>query len=327
MMLKEDVITIVISLTDKTNTYYRHAVALISSIVNNTKYPIKCYVISDDTLGLEAKTTIKEVGRENCDEIIFIQIDEHYFDDIIKHQSNSSVNVVSKASLYRLLIPKLLTEKKAIYLDTDIIVDMDIHQLWSVNFKDNLLAAVRDVPSALNMVKKLKFYKKAKIESSSYFNAGVLLLNLDKIREEMDLFNKSYEFFTKYEDAPMLDQDALNYVFKGKTQLLESNFNRIIDEDYYLNDDLDCLNSIWHYAGPLYKPWNGIHTDLDKKYWKYLIMGAANNHELILKSINLVTPYNYSLDRIISIQKIAQRRKFLKLCFKRIFQEVFRKKW
>jgi lipopolysaccharide biosynthesis glycosyltransferase len=87
-----------------------------------------------------------------------------------KWRSTSSI-----ANYFRLLAPRILPAniQKILYLDSDIIVRRSLRDLWSTDLSDHALAAVEDsfcVPGA------------GYVELPSgakYFNAGVLLVNLD----------------------------------------------------------------------------------------------------------------------------------------------------
>ena len=56
-----------------------------------------------------------------------------------------------------------------------------------------------------------------------YFNAGVLLIDLDKVRAER-LFSKAKDFLER-EDPPLADQDALNWALWGRWHPLDIAWN------------------------------------------------------------------------------------------------------
>ena len=50
-------------------------------------------------------------------------------------------------ALYRLFVPQVLpnTVNKIIYLDSDLIVNLDIKELWQIELDDKILAAVPEI--------------------------------------------------------------------------------------------------------------------------------------------------------------------------------------
>ena len=74
--------------------------------------------------------------------------------------------------------------KKGLYLDSDIIVLGDISKLYNNDIQDNIIGAcvdmsIQDVPEFLNYVENA-----VGIDRAKYVNSGVLLMNLEKMREE-----------------------------------------------------------------------------------------------------------------------------------------------
>lgn len=48
------------------------------------------------------------------------------------------------------MIPELIDVEKVIYLDSDLIVNLDISTLWNINIKNYILGAVLDIESSRN---------------------------------------------------------------------------------------------------------------------------------------------------------------------------------
>ena len=46
--------------------------------------------------------------------------------------------------LFRLLIPDLLECPKVIYFDCDVLVNLDIRELWDIDLEGNCIGGVRD---------------------------------------------------------------------------------------------------------------------------------------------------------------------------------------
>lgn len=191
---------------------------------------------------------------------------------------------ITSASYWRFALPILLPRvEKLIYLDTDVVVLEDLSLLWNEVCIDNyFLAGVPGVGVAgnLNEGRKSREFLKGLGYSdfSKYVNAGVLVLNAKKIRDE-NSFQKLITMANQY-DFPMHDQDCLNFVFDGKIQILDWRWNFAIHEkiDNYpewlkekVHDRISSMNlSIIHYVGAG-KPWRCMFRPLRELWIMYAI--------------------------------------------------------
>lgn len=166
---------------------------------------------------------------------------------------------------YRMFIPSMFSElPRAVYLDSDIVLCDDVAKLYFTDIGDNLLGAVTDesvitVPVFCDYVK-----RQIGVESESeYFNSGVLLMNLDGMREEKieEIFIQlllAYNFNTV---AP--DQDYLNFLCRGRVHYLDAGWNkhaipgRDIDESELHLVHYNMFN----------KPWRYDNVPFEEKFW------------------------------------------------------------
>ncbi|MBE8951727.1 MAG: hypothetical protein SR1Q7_01115 [Quinella sp. 1Q7] len=131
------------------------------------------------------------------------------------------------AMFYRFFIPHVLSQEieKAIYLDSDIIVNLDINELWQYELGDNVLAVV---PNCLNGSSgKTVLSDDGFVKPENYFNSGVLMMNLNVLRNEEENLLNGIKFIGDYYDS-MPDQDVLNYCFSTRALHLPVKFNRLI---------------------------------------------------------------------------------------------------
>lgn len=116
-----------------------------------------------------------------------------------------------------LFIPELLSdEDRVIYLDSDTIVVGSFKDLIGIDLKNNYCAAVLDVPLP-NFKDKVGFSSQ-----DNYYNSGVLLMDLDKLRKDniQDKLVASIDKQVKY-----ADQDVLNIVLKGRILTIPPKYN------------------------------------------------------------------------------------------------------
>ena len=208
---------------DRNGKYSKFIGASMCSLFENTREPVMIHILHDETL--------TELNRRK-----FVELTSTYGQSIEFHsialdlETNSFMrsSPLSPATLYRLKIAEVLNTRRAIYFDADIIINMDVVGLWNAIDDDDILGAVTDT----GVIKKPGTFKRfplladGTIDPQKYFNAGVLVLNLDKIRAEGDLFLKTIELFrerrSKFVD---LDQGLLNYFFADRYRQLDNDFN------------------------------------------------------------------------------------------------------
>lgn len=133
-----------------------------------------------------------------------------------------TVGFTRKATWYRIYLPDLLPAlDRVLYLDSDLLVTDDLRPLWKTDVEGFYLGAVTNIlePETEHHPRELG------IAPDSYFNAGVLLMNLAEMRRDGCTETlRSYSV----EHAPQLmwrDQDALNAVLGSRRLALHPRWN------------------------------------------------------------------------------------------------------
>lgn len=165
---------------------------------------------------------------------------------------------ISVATYYRLLAPYLIADAKVIYLDSDLIVTRDLDELWQTNLKGHAVAASLNV-GIPTRGQEIPYWQEQGLQPDlPYFNAGVLLMNLEKWREH-NLTEAVLENIRKYEGSyEFADQDGLNAVLQTDWVELHRRWNAQVSNDSF---ELTSLNpnevGIVHYTGA-FKPWQWL---------------------------------------------------------------------
>lgn len=175
------------------------------------------------------------------------------------------------ASFYRLVIGEVLNEEKCLFLDGDLIINTDLKKLYLENLDNYYIAGVRDLEFFINPDRALSYFEKYDFKDCrNYVNAGVMLFNLTKLRQD-HLQDKFLECMkTPY---PYMDQDILNKVCGKKIKILDwkyNFFNRCSDQEFVLGE-INQGKERWgilHFAGQ-YKPWNNLRIRGAKEWWKW----------------------------------------------------------
>ena len=203
---------------------------------------------------------------------------------------------VTLAALYKLCIPNLITEDKALYIDGDTIITKDLLELFETNISDYYVAAANEW---LDDIKdgKSSFAKRINLERQSYFNSGVMLLNLYKMRKD-NMVDKLLRY-RKEGINLFMDQDCFNAVLEDYRLPLSHkyNFMSTITEvlepeeigDRYLgtrfNSIDDCINfaSIIHLTDKK-KPWIYNMPWFSELFFRYYNDSVLCDEKIILKS-------------------------------------------
>lgn len=128
----------------------------------------------------------------------------------------------SKEMYYRILIPELLYNyDKALYFDCDIIIMRDIIDIFNLDIHDCTIAAIHNAlnHSMLRYVKNMLH-----LEPASYFNSGILLINIDNFVKEK-IKTKCFDLLRVKDNLVCPDQDLLNLACRGTAKLIESGWN------------------------------------------------------------------------------------------------------
>jgi lipopolysaccharide biosynthesis glycosyltransferase len=182
-------------------------------------------------------------------------------------QANEIFNTLSLGihftaeSYYRLLLPELLPGlNKIIYLDGDTIIEKDISSLWDLDLEDKLVGAVPDQQDIIALNKSML----AMQENDLYFNAGVMVLNLEALRqtqfikEAVRLIPELFQNFSANRITWYADQEILNYWLRDKVKLFPPKYNYQsryiynITHDYFtLTEWSEAISEpvIIHYSG------------------------------------------------------------------------------
>lgn len=272
---------------------------------------------------IDEKINIYIIHSNNCD------FDE-YSDVVVNHKNLEKLEVIlfnetniyfpkiegshiTEATYYRLFIEKYLPKDIdiVVYLDADTVcinnplndLKKEIIKLQNSNF---ILSAKVEIPSGdSDLINRLSI-------SGDYFNAGVMILDLKKWRNE-NFLEKLIKKMDEIKNSIIhWDQDVLNSVVNGKFLKLHKIYNFPSNEifEHILSEDVKII----HYLGSN-KPWltSGIfnfeakfyqlnYKKLKKEYYhiehkwkKQSVLDLLNSLNYIDKPIKFVISFIRSL--------------------------------
>lgn len=259
-MENKNVVPIFFAVDDK---YIPFLAVSLQSLIENSKdenfYLIKILYtnISD-----ENQKKIQKFEKANVS-IEFVDL--NYYIEKIKDKLYTR-DYYSKTTYFRLFIPNLYPQyNKALYLDCDIVLLEDVADLYNTDMEDNLVAAAPD--DVIQTIEVFQEYAEKVVgvaNYKNYFNAGVLLMNLDELRK-FDFQEKFIYSLEKIKFSVAQDQDYLNRLCKGRVKIVDSNWNRMpIAKEKENQGEIKLI----HY-NLAYKPWHFEDILYKEYFWNY----------------------------------------------------------
>lgn len=254
------------------NNYIHHLARTLCSILSNADRTdtFDIFVLENDVSESNKNKLLKEFNSSTC-RINFVNISTKFFNDFPDYKFCPHI---TKMGYSRLLIADLLKDvDKIIYLDCDTIVLSSLKELFETNLDGYYIAAAEDTGQIFNS----KFYGSFYKQFNPYVNSGVLLINLEYWRKNNILPELTDSIKQNKENFMFGDQDAINFVFKGKIKIIDFFYNfqtcafnikHLLPSDIKLAlKNTQKTPKIIHYSTNN-KPWNS-YTYLNKYYLKY----------------------------------------------------------
>ncbi|GAA3980658.1 glycosyltransferase family 8 protein [Pedobacter ginsengiterrae] len=218
--------------------------ALVKSIELNhsTEEHIDFYIIDDGISSLNKRKIEESVNPD--------KLTVKWFEKKTIIPDGVSIPVDKSAfpltTYLRLFAPYALPAdvERMIYLDVDTVVLKDISILWNTELNGNTIGAVIDVGKTVDCAwGGIPNYKDFGLTADTkYFNAGIMLIDVIKWREQ-DISTKVIDTLRTYaEHVVLVDQYGLNVVFANKWEELNPKWNwfaTFYDEDPYIIHYLD----------------------------------------------------------------------------------------
>lgn len=254
--------------------YVQHfCVALTSLLENNPNIIARVFLVSNH-IAAKIHKAIDFFKITYLVTVELLLLDDSIFRGLkISHQINS-------AGYYKLLLATIIPDEiqEILYLDSDIVVAGNISALLAVDFDTTHYAlAVRDT---LSLAQLATLNSRLNSQIQKYFNAGVMLLNLQQLRQKNAANIMLSIAHDKKSVIQWLDQDVLNIFFNNKWTELPQLYNA-----HHLRHRLEQLPLIIHFTGS-YKPWQWANSHPYRKlYWYYL---SKTPFKQLIPSFNLI---------------------------------------
>jgi len=156
----------------------------------------------------------------------------------------------------RLLSPELSEGRELLHIDADLLIKFDVSALENFNFNGKAIAAVSS-GAIIKYSNDRKFLTSAceLTEEDCYFNAGVVLYNLERWRKEKT-YQRILAFAEKHKDSiPVFDQSILNALFSKDFTELGWEYNFPWYPEARPSREKQVAAKIIHFVGSP-KPWD-----------------------------------------------------------------------
>jgi lipopolysaccharide biosynthesis glycosyltransferase len=252
------------------------AVTITSLLLNASEdvfYDVFVLTASDVSEG--SKEKISQCGKllRNCS-VTITDLSQEEQRLITLNAERFSNNTL--AAYFRFYIPKYLPQyKKAIYLDSDVLVRKSLKQLYQTDMGNNLIGGRSAIYSGFNS--RNRFQNKLCLDMC--INSGVLLMNLHLFRQEG--IEKELEKNIHAFDGLLADQSVFNLVCRNRIAFLPYTYNvdapRVLNEtrlnqNYSLKELREAKSdpAILHYIS-VAKPWIYYDLYLAMEWFRYYL--------------------------------------------------------
>jgi len=248
-----------------------HAGALIASIVanKNTEDSPRFFILSDK-LSERVKQQFREMTNQWNVHLSIVDCSDAMFQGLPTWRGKH--NTYFRLAIHRLL-PDDIT--KAFYLDCDMIATTSLAPLFDTDLSGKYAAVVSEGRDSVFTT-----------HDSPYFNAGMILFNLEKYRDD-NMEHKAIELGNRrLSEIEVVDQDLLNEVFAGNVVYASSAWNQegwnpqdycnLLAQSALDKEEMQAAcfdHKIIHFKQPSGRPWRAFSKHpLRNLYWKYLRM-------------------------------------------------------
>lgn len=173
----------------------------------------------------------------------------------------------TKTTYFRLFIAEMFPQyQKAIYIDSDTVVQGDISKLYDIDIGENFIGGCHE--QAMEQVDVYGTYAERVVGVSrhAFFNAGMMLINAEKWREKK-LLERFLFHLSEYNFIVTQDEDYLNLICKDHVFWLDQRWNTELTEGIVYPYDVREAY-ILHYI-MVNKPWKYENCRCADIFWDY----------------------------------------------------------
>ena len=278
------------------DNFVKYTVVSLSSMIQNADPTrVYCATVLHTGISERMKLVVKSLERP------YFSID---FRDVSEYLESISDRLpirdyYSKTTYYRLFIAEMYPElRKAVYIDSDTVVQGDISHLYDTEIGDSYVGACHEQAMVQEDVYGTYVETVMGISRRLFFNAGLLLINCEAFRKHAVL-DRFISLLHVYNFSVTQDEDYLNVICRDHVFWLDDRWNtEIFGNIGFPIAEAHVLHYImtskpWHYA-------DCRHGDI---FWKYAAETPVYSE--ILSVLEGYTDKQRERDRL-SCEKLAE---------------------
>lgn len=239
--------------------YVAHSAAMLHSLLESTTdASVHIHYLHGPDFATSDERLLAKMVESNAGAISFLPVPDELCEGL------PTEGFTGKATWYRVLVPQLFGDlDRLLFLDLDLIVTESLRALWETDLKESYVAAVTNVLPRHYA----DLLAAAGFDCTTYFNAGVLLMDLERMRQDR-CTEAMVDYGVSNADSLVLrDQDALNAVLGRRRLALHPRWNCMNSffvypwaADVFDPDEMEAAKrrpAIRHFEGPgIAKPWH-----------------------------------------------------------------------
>lgn len=272
--------------------YVQHCAVMLASVVKNSpNEEIAIHIVGrdlteDDHFKLEQSTQSGNIH------LYYYMPDAHLLDGFTIRATHKRL---TQTAYYRCFFSTLLPKgiHRVIYLDCDLLVLENIRELWDTDLKGMGVGVIEDT----GYNEEERYTRLQYPHTDSYFNSGVMVIDLDYWREH-DIAQMCAQYYQSHYDSIVYnDQDILNGIFHNQKVLLDIKWNvqdgfyrnkSHLPEDWYkAHTDALLHPAILHFTNR--KPWEyDSQHPLRSYYFQYLDLTPWKGQRPLHNPLNII---------------------------------------
>jgi lipopolysaccharide biosynthesis glycosyltransferase/1-acyl-sn-glycerol-3-phosphate acyltransferase len=244
------------------NNFVKFTIVSLSSMIENAskEYNYDVHVLHTD-IKPETQEAMFRLQNDNF-KVTFDDVTDYL--ESIKEMMPLR-DYYSKTTYYRLFIAEMFPElDKAIYIDSDTVVQGDISEFYEYDISEYDLGACHEQAMVQENVYGTYVEVCMGINRNAYFNAGVLLINCKRFREN-NILERFIKLLGIYNFRVTQDEDYLNVLCKDHVKFLPQSWNMEVFGN--IPDSPEGMNVI-HYI-MVAKPWHFHDCRWGDVFWSY----------------------------------------------------------
>lgn len=273
-------------------------------------------VVLDGGLSESSKTNLRA-----CLNKISLKVGTQFSIDYIMPSESLTRRLPNRAGTWmtyaRFLLPELLTQDSVVYLDSDILCFRGIEEYYENWDGQAAVVAARDPKQTID-----KDWPNKRVtapKNALYFNAGLILMNLNWMREHLSL-DKVFKLIAELgqENLKFHDQTILNYACRGQVIEVPRENNWVLATEYAIEVPNKWQELNIHYVGRV-KPWLRDNTEARRHIAEVLYREASIEY-----GVGDVSKRTVDTRDLKKVQRKALLYRFIKPRRAQIYQSVLR---